>query len=189
MQEVFFRILKYRHTYQPETSFRAWMYQVGRNVWLDQAGRRKGEVALPEERRRDRQPRSARRPAVAEQTGDRATASGAGRDAAGKTRGARHEPVPGIEVRRNRLGAEVRGGNSQSASLSRAARTGRPVLCARWRTGMSCDRIREQIPEVLAGRLDAGRAREADRPFGNLLGVPRGSRRAGGCLERFGSHG
>lgn len=48
VQEVFFRILKYRHTYQPETSFRAWMYQVGRNVWLDQAGRRKGEVGLPE---------------------------------------------------------------------------------------------------------------------------------------------
>jgi len=48
VQEVFFRILKYRHTYQPETSFRAWMYQVGRNVWVDQASRRKGEVALPE---------------------------------------------------------------------------------------------------------------------------------------------
>lgn len=48
VQEVFFRILKYRHTYQPETSFRAWMYQVGRNVYLDQAGRHKGEVALPE---------------------------------------------------------------------------------------------------------------------------------------------
>ena len=48
VQEVFFRILKYRHTYQPETSFRAWMYQVGRNVYLDHAGRHKGEVALPE---------------------------------------------------------------------------------------------------------------------------------------------
>ena len=48
VQEVFFRILKYRHTYQPDTSFRAWMYQVGRNVYLDHAGRRKGEVALPE---------------------------------------------------------------------------------------------------------------------------------------------
>ncbi len=48
VQEVFFRILKYRHTYQPETSFRAWMYQVGRNVWLDHTSRRKGEVALPE---------------------------------------------------------------------------------------------------------------------------------------------
>jgi RNA polymerase sigma factor (sigma-70 family) len=48
VQEVFFRILKYRHTYQADTSFRAWMYQVGRNAWLDQAGKRKGEVALPD---------------------------------------------------------------------------------------------------------------------------------------------
>jgi RNA polymerase sigma-70 factor (ECF subfamily) len=48
VQEVFFRILKYRHTYEPDTTFRAWMYQVGRNVWIDQATRRKGEVALPE---------------------------------------------------------------------------------------------------------------------------------------------
>jgi len=48
VQEVFFRILKYRHTYQPETTFRAWMYQIGRNVYMDQAGKRKPEVALPE---------------------------------------------------------------------------------------------------------------------------------------------
>ena len=48
VQDVFFRILKYRHTYQPETSFRAWMYQIGRNVFMDQAGKRKAEVALPE---------------------------------------------------------------------------------------------------------------------------------------------
>jgi len=48
VQEVFFRILKYRHTYQPDTTFRAWMYQIGRNVCMDQAGRRKGEVAMPE---------------------------------------------------------------------------------------------------------------------------------------------
>jgi len=49
VQEVFYRILKYRHTYQPETSFRAWMFQVGRNVHLDYAGRHKGEVGLPED--------------------------------------------------------------------------------------------------------------------------------------------
>jgi RNA polymerase sigma factor (sigma-70 family) len=48
VQEVFFRILKYRHTYEPATSFRAWMYQIGRNAYLDQAGKAKGEVALPE---------------------------------------------------------------------------------------------------------------------------------------------
>jgi len=49
VQEVFYRILKYRHTYQPETSFRAWLFQVGRNVHLDYAGRHKGEVALPDD--------------------------------------------------------------------------------------------------------------------------------------------
>lgn len=48
VQEVFFRILKYRHTYQPETTFRAWMYQIGRNVHMDQQGKRKAEVAMPE---------------------------------------------------------------------------------------------------------------------------------------------
>jgi RNA polymerase sigma factor (sigma-70 family) len=46
VQDVFFRILKYRHTYQPETSFRAWLYQIGRNVYVDQANRRKPEVSL-----------------------------------------------------------------------------------------------------------------------------------------------
>jgi RNA polymerase sigma-70 factor (ECF subfamily) len=49
VQEVFYRILKYRHTYQPETSFRAWMFQVGRNVHLDYVGRNKAEVSLPED--------------------------------------------------------------------------------------------------------------------------------------------
>ena len=49
VQEVFFRILKYRHTYQPEAGFRAWMYQVGRNVYMDHIGRNKFEAALPEE--------------------------------------------------------------------------------------------------------------------------------------------
>jgi len=49
VQEVFYRILKYRHTYQPEMSFRAWMFQVGRNVHLDYVGRNKGEVTLPED--------------------------------------------------------------------------------------------------------------------------------------------
>ncbi|MBZ5725280.1 MAG: RNA polymerase sigma factor [Acidobacteriia bacterium] len=49
VQEVFFRILKYRHTYQPGTSFRSWIFQVGRNAHLDYAGRHKAEVTMPEE--------------------------------------------------------------------------------------------------------------------------------------------
>ncbi len=47
VQEVFFRILKYRHTYQTGTAVRPWMYQIGRNALIDQMGRNKGEVALP----------------------------------------------------------------------------------------------------------------------------------------------
>jgi RNA polymerase sigma-70 factor (ECF subfamily) len=49
VQEAFYRILKYRHTYQREMPFRAWLFQVGRNVHLDYAGRHKGEVSLPED--------------------------------------------------------------------------------------------------------------------------------------------
>ncbi len=48
VQEVFFRILKYRQTYRTETSFRAWMFQIGRNAYLDQTGKQKGEVAMPD---------------------------------------------------------------------------------------------------------------------------------------------
>ena len=50
-QEVFFRILKYRHTYQPDGNFRAWLYQIARNVYAGQVGKQKLEVALPEEAR------------------------------------------------------------------------------------------------------------------------------------------
>ena len=39
-QEVFFRVLKYRHTYQPEGSFRAWLYQIARRVYADQLDRK-----------------------------------------------------------------------------------------------------------------------------------------------------
>jgi len=49
VQEVFFRILKYRHTYQPDTSFRAWLFQIGRNAHMDYMKRHKAEVAMPEE--------------------------------------------------------------------------------------------------------------------------------------------
>ena len=48
-QEVFFRILKYRHTYRPEGNFRAWLYQIARRVYADQLSKRKPEVAMPDE--------------------------------------------------------------------------------------------------------------------------------------------
>jgi RNA polymerase sigma factor (sigma-70 family) len=49
VQEVFFRILKYRHTYATETSFKAWMFQIGRNAFMDHVSRNKGEVAMPDD--------------------------------------------------------------------------------------------------------------------------------------------
>jgi RNA polymerase sigma-70 factor (ECF subfamily) len=36
VQEVFLRILRYRQTYRPNTTFRTWMYQIARNTRLDQ---------------------------------------------------------------------------------------------------------------------------------------------------------
>jgi RNA polymerase sigma factor (sigma-70 family) len=35
VQEVFFRILRYRNSYQPGASFAAWMYQIARNTRVD----------------------------------------------------------------------------------------------------------------------------------------------------------
>jgi RNA polymerase sigma-70 factor (ECF subfamily) len=46
---VFFRILKYRETYQPGSQFSTWMYQIARNAHLDQVRKRKLETPLPEE--------------------------------------------------------------------------------------------------------------------------------------------
>ena len=48
VQEVFFRVLKYRQTFQPGTSFRAWLYQIARNAHIDQAGKYRLETAMPE---------------------------------------------------------------------------------------------------------------------------------------------
>jgi RNA polymerase sigma factor (sigma-70 family) len=45
VQEVFFRILKYRQSYRVETPFRAWMYQIARNARLDYLRRRRPETS------------------------------------------------------------------------------------------------------------------------------------------------
>jgi RNA polymerase sigma factor (sigma-70 family) len=47
VQDVFFRILKYRQTYKPGTPFRAWMYQIARNARQDY--QRKHPLSLPYE--------------------------------------------------------------------------------------------------------------------------------------------
>jgi RNA polymerase sigma factor (sigma-70 family) len=49
VQDVFFRILKYRSTYQADTNFRAWLYQIARNAHVDSVGKHKAEIAMPEE--------------------------------------------------------------------------------------------------------------------------------------------
>ncbi|MBZ5490943.1 MAG: RNA polymerase sigma factor [Acidobacteriia bacterium] len=49
VQEVFFRILKYRHSYRPETAFRAWMYQIARNARVDLLRKRRPETAFEPE--------------------------------------------------------------------------------------------------------------------------------------------
>ena len=49
VQNVFFRILKYRHTYQGQSKFAIWMYQIARNVHNDYLRKKKDEVPLDEQ--------------------------------------------------------------------------------------------------------------------------------------------
>ena len=44
VQDVFFRILKYRQTYHPGTPFRTWTYQIARNTRIDHFRKQKPEV-------------------------------------------------------------------------------------------------------------------------------------------------
>ena len=44
VQDVFFRMLRYRASYDPAQSFTAWMYQIARNASVDAAQKRRGEV-------------------------------------------------------------------------------------------------------------------------------------------------
>jgi RNA polymerase sigma factor (sigma-70 family) len=49
VQEVFLRILRYRQTYRPGTTFRTWMYQIARNTRLDQVRKVRPETPLATE--------------------------------------------------------------------------------------------------------------------------------------------
>jgi RNA polymerase sigma factor (sigma-70 family) len=44
VQDVYFRMLRYRASYDPNQSFTAWMYQIARNANVDQAQKRRAEV-------------------------------------------------------------------------------------------------------------------------------------------------
>jgi RNA polymerase sigma factor (sigma-70 family) len=46
VQEVFLRILRYRQTYRPGTTFRTWMYQIARNTRIDQVRKTRPETPL-----------------------------------------------------------------------------------------------------------------------------------------------
>jgi RNA polymerase sigma factor (sigma-70 family) len=49
VQDVFFRILRYRASYDPARPFTAWMYQIARRASLDRGRERRGEVVGIEE--------------------------------------------------------------------------------------------------------------------------------------------
>jgi RNA polymerase sigma-70 factor (ECF subfamily) len=46
VQEVFYRILKYRHTYRPGIPFRTWLYRIARNVRFDRMKKSASQTAL-----------------------------------------------------------------------------------------------------------------------------------------------
>ena len=46
VQEVFFRMLKYRHTFHPENPFRSWMFQIARNAHFDAVSRQQREARV-----------------------------------------------------------------------------------------------------------------------------------------------
>ena len=48
VQDVFCRLLKFRHTYQNGANFRSWLYQVARNAHIDQTRRHRNETGMPE---------------------------------------------------------------------------------------------------------------------------------------------
>jgi RNA polymerase sigma factor (sigma-70 family) len=49
VQEVFLRILRYRQTYRPNTTFRTWMYQIARNTRFDQVRKTHPETPFASE--------------------------------------------------------------------------------------------------------------------------------------------
>jgi len=49
VQDVFFRILKYRKTYRDESHFATWMFHIARNARFDYFKKHRSEVLFPEE--------------------------------------------------------------------------------------------------------------------------------------------
>jgi len=49
VQDVFYRILNYRHTYKGQSNFTTWMYQIARNTHIDFLRKKKEELPLDEQ--------------------------------------------------------------------------------------------------------------------------------------------
>ena len=49
VQEVFVRMLKYRHAYREDSQFISWMYQIARHVRFDQVRKKQPEMILDEQ--------------------------------------------------------------------------------------------------------------------------------------------
>ncbi len=49
VQDVFFRILKYRETFRDESRFKAWMFHIARNARFDHFKKHRPESALPDD--------------------------------------------------------------------------------------------------------------------------------------------
>jgi RNA polymerase sigma-70 factor (ECF subfamily) len=49
VQDVFFRILKYRKTYRDDSHFTTWMFHIARNARFDHFKKHRAEVLFPEE--------------------------------------------------------------------------------------------------------------------------------------------
>ena len=49
VQDIFFRILKYRSTYRGESKFIVWMYQIARNIHIDHLRKHKKEFSIEEQ--------------------------------------------------------------------------------------------------------------------------------------------
>src|ERR1051325_5729259 len=49
VQDVFFRILKYRDTFRDQSRFKAWMFQIARNARFDHYKKYQMETYLPED--------------------------------------------------------------------------------------------------------------------------------------------
>ena len=49
VQDVFFRVLKYRQTFRDDAQFSTWLYRIARNAHIDFLRKRKPETAMDEE--------------------------------------------------------------------------------------------------------------------------------------------